>query len=391
MKSRIFPLLVATCLSCASAQAEEFYVELGRTGSDSDAKAMWEEIKGQHAFLTEYDVFPNQILQTDGTFTFRVQAGPMLDKREAQRVCNRLFRRKVSCFVIEGFDPKNAPTFSDTNKSLPVPLVKQDFALPWLASAPVVAPPPEVAEAPPRADINAKAKVDVAEAIPVPVTAGDTQVTVGDAFEVADASGQPSIEMAPEALKQPGWVSVQPFLDEQRARSYWSELRGKLPRAQRGLEVRVIHPVVSHDIPKVILSLGTFESESDAVAFCKEYVPSSTYLECRFSSQPPEGEEPAASPESLPVSARDVPGSEYSLYWVEVLSEASQDKALEKWERIRTDNDDLLADVRSQITTSFSSPGRYAVRIGPIKSKTKAGTLCDALKARRLTCKLTTL
>ena len=138
MNLRIASLLAATCLASAPAVAEEFYVELGRTGSESDAKAMWDEIKAQHAFLDEYDVFPNQILQSDGSFTYRVQAGPMVDKREAQKVCNRLFRRKVSCFVIEGFDPKNTQTFAvpQAQPQMQAMVQKQDFVLPWLQNAP---------------------------------------------------------------------------------------------------------------------------------------------------------------------------------------------------------------------------------------------------------------
>jgi len=241
---------------------------------------------------------------------------------------------------------------------------------------------------------SSEAKVDVAEAIPVPVSeADDTQVTIAAPIEVAGVAEDtsPSIIMTPLVIKQTGWVSVQPFLDETRASNFWSQAKGRVPVQQRGLTARIIRPVVTGDIPKVVLALGTFDSEQSANEFCREYVPSSTYLECSFSSQPPDGEEASGKPANVPLSARNVAGEEYSLYWVEVLNSPSQDAALEKWERIRTDNDDLLADVRSQITASMANPGNYSVKIGPLKSKTKAGELCDALKSRRVACKLTTL
>ena len=159
----------------------------------------------------------------------------------------------------------------------------------------------------------------------------------------------------------------------------------------QGLTTKIIHPTVSHDIPKVILALGSFPSEKAAMKFCKDYVASSRYLECMFSPAPPEGDEAGAATAARNISSHSEAADEYSLFWVEVLSENSQDKALERWERIRTDNDDLLSDVRSQITTSVAKAGTYTVRIGPLKMKTKATKLCDALKERKISCEVSSL
>lgn len=374
--------LMFVTLAGHAAWAEDYYVELGRAASEAEANAMWADIQPKHKTLAKYSLYPNQILQQDGSTTYRVQAGPMKTKEEAQRVCNRLFRRDVSCFVIEGFDPTKAKSF-DAAKDDGKPLALSDF-LPWKSSTPVIAEAPHVAEVPAPAEVkNSKAaKVDVAEAIPVPVSEDSNQVTVGEPVAITAVPDAPTIQISdtPSVNPTTGWLSVQPFLDAKTANQFWADVKRKSPDARK-YTTQVIHPVVSHDIPKVILAVGTFESELAAMKFCKESIAASSYLECSFSETPPQGDEAKAG------EAAD----EYGMYWVQVLSEKTQDAALEKWEKIRTDNDEILSDVRSQITTSMSKPGVYVVRIGPLKSKSKASQLCDQLKAHKVACSITSL
>lgn len=398
MKNLLFFLVLIASLASVPARAEEFYVELGRAASEEEAKGIWEGLQKQYPkILGRYNVFPNKILQADGSFTYRVQAGPMKDKRESERACRRLFRFQVSCFVIEGFDPNNAKTFEATAAQPPV-VSAWDF-LPWNQTVKPVAPPPVIIDAAPVPPAEAEKKpaapaklaeanVDVAEAIPVPVSENN-EVTVSEPVQIMvaeDAAADPA--SAPK--ETPGWLSIQPFLDDERAQAFWKGLKKS---SVRGLSQRIIHPLVSHDIPKVILAVGEFESEAKAMQFCKDHVAGSNYLECQFSSQPPQAQEGSESQNLFDrVFGSSAPaGEEYSLYWAEVLSEKTQEKALEKWERIRTDNDDLLVDVRSQITTSLSNPGAYVVRIGPLKTQGKANELCDALKKRKVGCKLVSL
>lgn len=413
MQKFLFFFLVIASLASAPARAEEFYVELGRATTETEAKSLWEGLQKQYPkILRRYGFFPNQILRPDGSFTYRVQAGPMKDKRESERVCRRLFRFQVSCFVIEGFDPNNAKTFDakPAAADAPEPVVSTWDFLPWNQSSKPVPPAPAVKEeakpamaapveekkevvAEPRKPAKklAEAKVDVAEAIAVPVSDFGNEVTVGDAPAIMVADS-PALEAqaAVEPAAVSGWLSIQPFLDEERAQSFWTGLKKS---AVRGLSQKIIHPLVSHDIPKVILAVGEFESEEKAMKFCRDYVDRSDYLECQFSSQPPQAREEGESRGLLDrvFGSSAAEGESYSLYWAEVLAEKSQDKALEKWERIRTDNDDLLVDVRSQITTSVAQPGVYVVRIGPLKTKEKAEELCGALGKRKVACKTVSL
>ncbi|MDX2073816.1 MAG: SPOR domain-containing protein [Alphaproteobacteria bacterium] len=401
-------LLLMIALAATPARAEEFYIELGRSTTEAEAKSIWETIRDANKkILGDYDVYPNQIIQPDGNFTYRIQAGPMLDKQEAERVCNRLFRRKVPCFVIEGFDPKKSQTFDGGEEKAPSKFGLQDF-LPWAQPAPpvpIVVQAPEVEKAPKKNEEvkteeapKAAAKVDVAEAIAVPVTENNQvtvdQVTVDEApsvfsFDNFFSSNNDAKEETKPSIAVAGWLSVQPFLNEQSAAAFWKNLRQRAATETKGLSMKMVHPVVSHDIPKVLLVLGTFPSEQVAMEFCSKYIAASRYLECLFSVQPPQGEE-AGTP-GLNVASHSPAAEEYSLFWVDVLSEKSQDKALEKWERIRTDNDDLLSDVRSQITTSLANPGSYMVRIGPLKVRHRATRLCNALKARKINCAVSTL
>lgn len=392
-------------------------MELGRANSEAEVREAWVSLRDANPkVLGKYDVYPNQIIQPDGSFTYRLQAGPMADKNEAQRVCRRLFRKQVSCFLIEGFDPKNEKTFSGDAKKTPSRFGIEDF-LPWgsgdkekpamIAAADVPPPPvkeekknwakhkeePAKEEEKPKEAAPAKdAKVDVAEAIPVPVTTDNNEVSVGEATPVFSFdnmfSSAPDAAANGSASSGPGWLSVQPFLNEESAKAFWKNLKKRKLEDSKDLTMQVIHPLVSHDIPKVILALGSFPSEQAAMKYCNDYIASSRYLECSFSGQPPEGEDPANIARN---DSHSPAADEYSLFWVDVLSESSQDKALERWERIRTDNDDLLSDVRSQITASMAKPGQYMVRVGPLKMKSRANKLCDALKARKIECTVSSL
>ncbi len=397
-------LSLLVSLVSTSALAEEYYVELGRVNSEAEARDSWVTIRDANVkILAKYDVYPNQIIQPDGNFTYRVQAGPMASKPEAQRVCRRLFRRQVSCFLIEGFDPKNAQTFAAAAEKSPSKFGLEDF-LPWAQKSPAKEVPPAMIAAPEAEkpvkkeepvkledSSKAKAKVDVAEAIAVPVTESN-EVTVGEATPVFsfDNIFSSSTTPAVAATDTPGWLSVQPFLNEESANAFVKNLKKRNLDEMKGVETKIIHPTVSHDIPKVILALGSFPSEQAALKFCRDYVASSRYLECMFSVQPPEGDE-AGSAAARNSSSHSPAADEYSLFWVDVLSENSQDKALERWERIRTDNDDLLSDVRSQITTSIAKAGTYTVRIGPLKMKSRATKLCNALKERKISCEVSSL
>ncbi len=393
---------------------EQFYVELGRATSEAEAATIWNELKEKHKkILSAYQLFPNPILQEDGGFTYRVQAGPIADKQTAQRVCNRLFRRKVQCFVIEGFDPSRKKTFAEVDDnaqgaiadSPPTSSGFQDFILPWLRSddapAPASQPAPqnEAQNEAQNESLNAEknestnknqaqAKVDVAEAIAVPVTENN-EVSVESPPEILSFWSDSNT-----AAQGPGWISIRPFLDENRLNRFWLDLKKRSPQAVRALSMKAIRPLVSHDIPQVILALGVFNSETEAAEFCRDHIASFHELECSFSPQPPEGEETGAKnlqPAAVILNAVENKGDEVSLFWAEVLAERNQDKALEKWEKIRTDNDDLLANTRSQITNSLANPELYKVRIGPMKTKTKAAKLCRKLKERGVECSVSSL
>lgn len=400
------------------AMAEEFYVELGVVSSESEAQSRFSELQAENKILADYDVFPNAILQPDGSFAYRVQAGPMLDRKEANRTCNRLRKNKVSCFIIEGFDPQKPATFAAKSKEETIS--GSDFSPPWLQNKSNDVVPTrevEVTQAPQpdsgsgslfgrigslfdsepekndttpaevvAAPSNREAAVNVAEAIPVELSnKEDLQplVQVGSAIEIADVNSSSSDNNSNSATQ--GWLTIQPFIDEDRAMRFWKHAQRYASERTSGLEMQVLYPVVSNDIPKVIASIGRFGSEAEANRFCTDVVvPSSRYLECHFSTSPPDGSRNRDTAQVIDKVIDD----EHSLFWVELLSGKSQDAVLEQWERIRTDHDDLLMNVRSQITTSFSNPGTYLVRVGPLNAKSKADQLCGAMKARKLSCKV---
>ena len=400
LRFRFILCILLGVLSASAAQAEEFYIELGRANSEAEANQLWTGLQQKNKILNAYTMYPNAILLSDGSFSYRVQAGPMQEKAQAERVCSRLFRKKINCFVIEGFDPQNAKSF-DKPKELPpeaAPVSKGDF-LPWLFSAPAPAPEPvaeavipepepvvaEIVKAPP-VEVKTQPKVEVAEAIPVPLSdmKPNDSVSIAEPVQIASFDDAP----APQPVKQqPGWLNVQPFLDANKANEFWRDLKNFAPDATRRLNTRVITPVVSHDIPKVLLSVGSFASESEALQFCTNFVlPASNYLECQFTTN-------QVASEAAPVQGggNGAEEEEYSLFWVEVLDEKSQNAAFAKWEGIRTDNDDLLSQVRSQIVSPLDRESHFVVRIGPLNMRSKANKLCKALAGRGVGCKVVTL
>src|SRR4051812_5276901 len=99
---------LAEAVSAPTGAVESYYIELGQDSSPSAAAAQWKALVQKHkALLGKYHYFPKEILHTGTTTVTRIQAGPVIGKDKAQKICTRLFVEGVPCFVIEGLG--NAP------------------------------------------------------------------------------------------------------------------------------------------------------------------------------------------------------------------------------------------------------------------------------------------
>lgn len=84
------------------APGKGYRVQIASLRSAEAAKRAWaKQVKQSGGVLAGLTLFVKRVvIPKKGTY-FRVQAGPLLDKVAAQRVCNSLKRRKIGCFVVK--------------------------------------------------------------------------------------------------------------------------------------------------------------------------------------------------------------------------------------------------------------------------------------------------
>ena len=421
-------MLVATggqCLSATASLAEEgFYVEVGGDTTAEEASKQWEALVEKHkTLLGKLKFFPKSIVQGGDSVGTRIQAGPIASKEKAQKICSKLFKQNVPCFVIEGLSeaPKSVMNLSEQSERA-VKVVQ----LPWLASSD--APPAPIQELPVASDdapvvfvpenesnkdVGGKqADVKVAEAIRVPLTEGEDQqrsarVTVKALPNIKPVSAPGGLDSYPDERDDSGkgWLTVGDFLNEEIATSFWGEVRISASKQAKKLRVRVLRPLLASSDAKTSLNLGPFTSSSEAYNFCREGIQARDRgLNCTFSNNEPGADEfkkAAASPNSESYAAArqasrirpvenpaTVAGTLSKQYWVQVLSASSQIEALHQWEELKAKNDDLISGMRNSITPSIKDKDTYVVRVGPIKDNSEAIKLCSKMQERSINCRV---
>jgi hypothetical protein len=141
-----------------------YFIDLGKENNEIAAADRWNELSVQYkAIIGGLQFVPNETFDFNHQRTIQILAGPVISKQAAQKLCSKLFKEKVPCFVFESEEHaiKNV----------------QAGALPW-SSAKTQPPRHEVffswlfgdtAEN----SAPAKANVEVAEAIRVPLSNDD--------------------------------------------------------------------------------------------------------------------------------------------------------------------------------------------------------------------------
>jgi cell division septation protein DedD len=79
-----------------------YRVQIASLRTAGAAKREWaKRVKQSGGVLAGLTLFVKRVdIPKKGTY-FRVQAGPLLDKTAARRVCDTLKQRKISCFVVK--------------------------------------------------------------------------------------------------------------------------------------------------------------------------------------------------------------------------------------------------------------------------------------------------
>jgi len=365
-----------------------FYVELGAAENESDAAAQWKELAQKHPKLLKgLDYAPRAVIHAGRKQLIHIQAGPIEEKKDASRLCNRLFKVNVSCFIVEGLTPEYAKAPKAAPMSTP---------LPWLSAPDVIAAPQVKEESGFFSDVfgsdkkseqpATEAKIRVAEAIRVPLTTNEAMQSTR------------VISNQPIETSTPGWLMIDTFESEANATDFWKKLRAAAASTVVGLRVLVIRPEMQED--KVSLSIGSFNNETSANDFCEQVVkPMGEALNCHFTSQAPKATPPAAvkrssgneegaaeepSRRELQRAAR-LHAAPMKLYWVQVASDENRREAEKAWNIMLARNADILEGLRHGITVEDSS---YIVRVGPLSTEEEASELCQTLKERRLECRV---
>lgn len=423
MHRRILALAsIAWVLTGTPSYADDsFYMELGDDAGEEAAQQQWQTLQRQYKpLLGKYRYFPKTVGQSSGRAVVRIQAGPVESKERAQTICKQLFKRNISCFVMEGLSsapPSALANLSDESMNRPLKAVQ----LPWTERGEISPPPPIKEVLPPvaapqktkseedeEADSDSApsrdAEVHVAEAIRVPLTQEvaqqqNTHVIVTTLPEIKVPHHQtpqaPSKYSDESEDSGPGWLVVEFFPNDEIATAFWWEVRRTVTAQYKQLKTHTLPAETSSATDKVSMSLGTFTSSSEAYQFCRKSVQAEARgLTCHFSNVEPGTQQaqspPRAEPEPLLAKKPAVEAQAVNSrrYWIEVASASSQADALEAWNAIRSQHDDIVHGFRNNISVSTQGGEGFVVRLGPIEDHEEALHACAELQNRGVDCRV---
>lgn len=433
----LLPILLCILLTGMSASPlyayGQYYVEIGGELEEEQAIQQWKTLSAKYPdTLGKLEFFPTTIVRKqENRVATHIQAGPLNTKLDAYRICGKLFEDNLPCFIIEGMQHDEAydPARQRAAQEAPPPL-------PWLVKTPeaVSAQPALVAE-----DTTAKdedffdwvasgfssdegkaptiesrdlmpkrqGKVEVAEAIRVPVGSEEDQYSIAFAEQAAQQTSRP---LAPPSLgkaetqEKAGWISVKRFPNDDRASAFWQAVRARDPLQTAGLRVRIIRPLLASN-PEASLLIGPFAGPREGREFCHTVIATKNdRLSCSFTSEDQvTGESTALAGTPYSHGERyqerreqaerkrfvaDRPYQQARVYWLHVASAATQIEALAMWEKLRKSYPELLEGLRSSVSATLSKNTQYMLRIGPLDSGSAAAELCSSLQERKVPCRL---
>jgi hypothetical protein len=141
---RISLVLTGTIiLMVSSAYAKgSYYLEIGNEVKAPQAEKNWHTLAHDYPELLKgLWYYPKAVYKAGARVGTRIQAGPIENKDEAQRICKKLFAKDTPCFVIESFQqapPKGVQSLSE-KAAEPVRTIRivtdNSVPLPWLAGS----------------------------------------------------------------------------------------------------------------------------------------------------------------------------------------------------------------------------------------------------------------
>ena len=321
-----------TALAAVSYAADGFYLEIGKQGTANYANAQWKDLSEKYKkILGELTFYPKSVTNQNGETVHVIQAGVIADKHKAQKICGQLFAKNIPCFVIEGIED-SPPAMSQNISKVSGGMIAVDNSLPWISEAPKVLGQISVPTAPivpkePQINKKVEGKVDVAQAIPVPL-----DDKVGDKI-----IGEEVVLLPPEQV-----------------------LTNKQPQQPI---------IITKDLPQTEPATNKYE-HSDA------------YEERRQMLKQTSGSNRVVGSNTSVIANED----EEKKYWAQVVIADSKSEAKQRLEEIKSTNSDILAGLSSTITTLPMSHAKYNARLGSLDSEQAATDLCNKLQQRGIDC-----
>lgn len=413
---------------------DNFFLEIGDSGSSESIESQWNDLSVKHKnLLGKLKFYPKQVTSQDGQTTHVIQAGSIVNKSEAERICKKLFAKNISCFVIEGveetppskssdisqligsfFSSSTAPTIVDS-----APKVLGKFSSPQEITEKTIAPPEQ-----------AEGKVEVAQAIPVPLSVDEdyNKKTVINTFTEEKNTTKPSDKIDPVsdtittknlstvefASGSAVWLDISSFESESAANKFWSDVRSKYSSLTAGMRVRIKKSLQSSSVQ---LSFGPFSSRDDANSFCsKAVITLNSALTCNF-----QGSNFSVSDNVQEVPARYEHSNAYEErrkellnsyskqskvskqnsvdyltivshedgnrnFWAQIVIADSKSEAENRIKEIQSANSDILDGISSSVSSSPMRKTKYNARLGPLPTEQAAKELCDTLQQRGIDC-----
>lgn len=430
----VFNLFISLSILSASAliakvyAAETYYIEVGKPSSIEEIHEEWSDLtKKYRSLLGKLNFYPKATISQEGETTNTIQAGPIREKARAQKICNKLFSNNTPCFVIEGIENK-PPTMSiRVSQAATQP---GDTVFPWHVND---APPEQPAPSSPRANgRKSEAKVDVAEAIAVPLsnhadTAMNDNRPAPEPEIIQDDQPQSAnlvrnFSQQEFASMESGALVVNGFSSEEQASSFWNYVNSEFPDMVNGLRVRIQRPMLASNGRAAQIKIHPFASGAAAQAFCNQAVNGfGISLECHYEASNPqassnisnnnfENDESAhtsayaqrrqfqrRAPAGQNARVLDVPRHQSAIeiqelpeqgkiYWAQVAIAESKGEATHRWNDIKKKNAAALKGVNSKLSVSSSAYAKYSMRLGSFENENDANSLCDKLQARGVDC-----
>ena len=413
----IFSLLLAIFVMTNAYAAESYYLEIGKPSSVEEVHEQWGDLSQKYkSMLGKLTFYPKSVIDEQGETNNIIQAGPITEKEKAQRICNRLFAKSIPCFVLEGVENAPPTMAIGMTRASNTASASGSFVFPWQGGEPA----PQASSS-----TSHEAKVDVAQAIPVPLSdnknneykdIGSFDDSKTKPLLVTENAPQPKslvkISQAEFNSEETGALVIETFSSESEANKFWNYVNNEFPNMIDGLRIRVQRPLQMGSGDGIQVKVYPFATGDAAAAFCNQTVNGfGIALECHYEVSNAQNRTQTGAfqhtngyMQRRSTFQRRVPSRQAELrthrasidiqelpetgksYWAQVAIADSKAEATHRWDDIKKRNPALVKGVAGSLTTSSSAYAKYSMRLGSFDSEEEANELCEKLQAKGVDC-----